>query len=77
MERVLRTSFLGTVGMAQAVPPLFAQGDRHAVGGGRSWWAHFDFTRMNIDEPIVLRKKIEDVREAGAMLVGAAAFVES
>jgi hypothetical protein len=29
------------------------------------WWAHFDFTRINI-APIILRKKIEDVREAGA-----------
>jgi hypothetical protein len=29
------------------------------------WWAHFEFTRINI-EPIILRKKIEDVREADA-----------
>jgi len=29
------------------------------------WWAHFEFTRMNI-EPIILRKSIEDLREAGA-----------
>jgi hypothetical protein len=28
-------------------------------GGGRTWWAHFEFTRINI-EPIILRKKIED-----------------
>ena len=28
-------------------------------------WAHFEFTRINI-EPIILRKKIEDVREARA-----------
>jgi hypothetical protein len=26
------------------------------------WWAHFEFTRMNIT-PTILRKKIEDVRE--------------
>jgi hypothetical protein len=26
-------------------------------------WAHFEFTRINI-EPIILRKKIEDLREA-------------
>jgi hypothetical protein len=32
-------------------------------GGGRSWSAHFEFTRINI-EPIILCKKIEDVREA-------------
>jgi len=29
-------------------------------------WAHFDFTPINI-EPIILRKKIEDLREAGAL----------
>jgi hypothetical protein len=33
--------------------------------GGRTWWAHFEFTRINI-EPTILRKKIEDLREAGA-----------
>jgi hypothetical protein len=34
-------------------------------GGGRTWWAHFEFTRINI-EPIILKNKIEDVREARA-----------
>ena len=29
--------------------------------GGRTWWAHFEFTRINI-ELIILRKKIEDLR---------------
>src|SRR5205823_765408 len=38
------------------------------LSGGRTWWAHFEFTRINI-EPIILRKKIEDVREAGAALL--------
>ena len=33
--------------------------------GGRTWWAHFEFTRINI-EPTILPKKIEDVREVGA-----------
>ena len=28
--------------------------------GGRWWWAHFEFTRINI-EPTILRKKIEDL----------------
>ena len=28
-------------------------------------WAHFEFTRINI-EPIILKNKIEDLREAGA-----------
>jgi hypothetical protein len=31
----------------------------HLEGGGRTWWAHFEFTPINI-EPINLRKKIED-----------------
>jgi hypothetical protein len=35
------------------------------ANGGRSWWAHFEFTRINI-EPIILRKKIEDLRGVGA-----------
>jgi hypothetical protein len=32
-------------------------------GGGRTWWAHFEFTRMNI-EPTILHKQFEDLREA-------------
>jgi hypothetical protein len=36
-----------------------------ATNGGRSWWAHFKFTRINI-EPIILRKKFEDLQGAGA-----------
>ena len=32
---------------------------------GRTWWALFEFTRINI-ELIILRKKIEDLREVGA-----------
>jgi hypothetical protein len=38
---------------------------RLSLSGGRRWWAHFEFTRINI-EPIILRKKIEDAPEAGA-----------
>ena len=34
---------------------------------GRTWWAHFEFTRINI-EPIILHKKIEDLREVGASM---------
>jgi hypothetical protein len=30
------------------------------ASGGRTWWAHFEFTRTNI-EPIILRKKIEEL----------------
>jgi hypothetical protein len=35
--------------------------------GGRTWWAQFEFTRINI-EPIILRKKIEDAREVSAIV---------
>jgi len=37
------------------------------MDGGRTWWAHLEFTRINI-EPIILRKKIEDLHEAGALM---------
>jgi len=30
------------------------------ASGGRTWWAHFEFTRINI-EPIIIRKKIEEL----------------
>jgi hypothetical protein len=35
-------------------------------GGGRTWWAHFEFTRINI-KPIILPKKIEELRVLGAL----------
>jgi hypothetical protein len=44
--------------------------------GGRSWWAHFELTRINIG-PIILRKKIEEFRDAGATLLNAAASARS
>jgi hypothetical protein len=34
-------------------------------GGGRTWWAHFEFTRINIG-PTILRKKIEEPRSVRA-----------
>jgi hypothetical protein len=39
----------------------FATGEPSPSGrnGGRAWWAHFEFTRINI-EPTILRKKIEE-----------------
>ena len=37
-----------------------------APGGGRTWWAHVEFTRINIELTILL-KKIEDLREVGAL----------
>jgi hypothetical protein len=36
------------------------------LSDGRTWWAHFEFPRINI-EPII-RKKIEDLREARASM---------
>src|SRR5438128_2468072 len=32
--------------------------------GGRTWWAHFAFTRINTT-PTILRKEIEDLRILG------------
>jgi hypothetical protein len=32
-----------------------------------AWWAHFAFTRLNITR-IILRKKIEDLRQLGAFM---------
>ena len=43
-------------------------------GGGRTWWTHIEFTRINI-RPTILRKEIEDLREARATWRNAAAFV--
>jgi hypothetical protein len=36
------------------------------LSGGRTWWAHFEFTRINIT-PTILPKKIEDAREVSAI----------
>jgi len=41
------------------------EGGCNRPNGGRAWWAHLEFTRINTT-PTILRKKIEDVREAGA-----------
>src|SRR6267378_4954336 len=35
------------------------------LDGGRTWWAHFAFTRINI-APTILPKKIEDLRDVNA-----------
>ena len=40
---------------------------RSGLNGGRTWWAHFEFTRMNIT-PTILPKKIEDFREVAALI---------
>jgi len=36
------------------------------ASGGRTWWAHFAFTRINI-EPIILKNKIEELRIVSAV----------
>jgi len=42
--------------------PLFIR-----PGGGRTWWAHLEFTRINI-RPTILRKKVEDLREVAPVM---------
>jgi hypothetical protein len=34
--------------------------DQNRLSGGRTWWAHFEFTRVNTT-PTILRKKIEEL----------------
>jgi hypothetical protein len=43
-----------------------AAGSQITVSGGRTWSAQFELTRINIT-PTILPKKIEDVRQSGAM----------
>jgi len=38
------------------------------LDGGRTWWAHIEFTHINAT-PTILRKKIEDLRQLGAFMV--------
>jgi hypothetical protein len=35
------------------------------LGGGRTWWAHLEFTRINI-KPTIRKKELEDLRTLGA-----------
>jgi hypothetical protein len=37
------------------------------LSGGRTWWAHFEFTPINIT-PTILPKKIEDCRDVRRFL---------
>jgi hypothetical protein len=39
---------------------------RLVVSGGRTWWAHLTFTRMNI-ALIILRNQFEEVMEMPAL----------
>jgi hypothetical protein len=43
------------------------------LSGGRSWWAHFEFTRINI-EPIILKNKFEDLMNVSG--VGEKSFLK-
>jgi hypothetical protein len=43
---------------------------------GRTWWAHFEFTRINIT-PTILPKKIEELRQLGAFIVGTGGLVNA
>jgi hypothetical protein len=44
---------------------LLAEASRARLSGGRTWWAHVDFTPINIT-PTILRKKFEDLPIRGA-----------
>jgi hypothetical protein len=46
------------MGKRRASPPPASA----TPGGGRAWWAHLDFTRVNI-HPIIVRNQIEDRME--------------
>jgi hypothetical protein len=50
---LIRATTVGATGLRQP---------SRSASGGRTSWAHFEFTRINI-EPTILRKKIEDARE--------------
>lgn len=44
-----------------------------SAAGGRTWWAHFNFTRMNIG-PIFLGNQIEDRMEIPELAKSSGAF---
>jgi hypothetical protein len=67
-DRDLMANQLST-GASPAGLPTATGAHRNRGGGGRIWWAHFEFTRINI-EPTILRKKIEDMQETGASIAG-------
>ena len=48
--------------------PILLSRARH-LDGGRTWGAHFEFTRINIDERTILSKKIEEQLVVGAFHV--------
>src|SRR5438876_2108203 len=52
--------------------PSVSDGVRHAaaLSGGRSWWTHHEFTRINI-EPTFQKEEFEEVREGSRDLAAA------
>ena len=54
---LIRATTVGATGLRQP---------SRSASGGRTWWAHFEFTRINIT-PTILPKKIEDVRDVREM----------
>jgi hypothetical protein len=40
----------------------YQDGQSVRSAGGRTWWAHLDFIRMNV-EPIILENQIEELME--------------
>ena len=56
-----RTWWLAGRSSRRGPPSRFRASVDSLRGYGSEGWAHFEFTRMNI-EPIILRKKIEDLR---------------
>jgi hypothetical protein len=54
-----QTTAIQRQGMPRQLRPL-----REAPNGGHTWWAHLEFTRINI-ELTILHKKFEDLREVG------------
>jgi hypothetical protein len=53
----------------------FRDGERHAaaLNGGRSWWAHHEFTRTNI-EPTFQKEEIEELMNVRG--IGEASFLK-
>jgi hypothetical protein len=42
------------------------RGDAYAQSGGRTWWAHFEFTRINIALTI-LENQIEEILKSAVI----------
>jgi len=48
---LIRATTVGATGLRQP---------SRSASGGRTWWGHVEFTRINI-APIILRKKVEEL----------------